>query len=147
MTRFPFIHAATPRPGVIGQRGFTLLELVVGLVVLGVALLALMSTIPLLAGSGGIHDANQLAREGRSCAELLIALESADELDLADTDSDDPSQWAGTPYSDDDGVLIKLCGTDSNLDVSHDEDEDGDGMYTLTIGYGASSPLVLMLPE
>lgn len=146
MTRFPFIHAATQRPGVIRQRGFTLLELVVGLVVLGVAMLALMSTIPLLAGSGSIHDANQLAREGRSCAEVLIALESSDELDLADTDSDDPSQWAGTP-SDYDGALIELCDTGSNLDVSHDGDEDGDGMYTLTIGYGASSPLVLMLPE
>ena len=145
MTRFPFIHAATPRPDATRQRGFTLLELVVGLVVLGVAMLALMSTIPLLAGSSSIHDANQLAREGRSCAELLIALESADELALADSEND-PGQWAETtpsPYKD---ALDELCGNDSNLDVSH-AGEDEDGMYTLTIRYGASSPLVLMLPE
>ena len=147
MTRFPFTRSATPRSGAPRQRGFTLLELVVGLVVLGVAMLALMSTIPLLAGSGGIHDANQLAREGRSCAELLIALESSDELEDLAASASEPSQWAGEPYNDDtlDGSLNKLCGANSNLTVVSAGPDSG--MYTVTIRYGASSPLVLMLPE
>lgn len=125
------------------ERGFTLIELVVGLVILGVALLAMMSTIPLLVGQGSLHDAGRLAREGRSCAELLIALESAGELDLSASE-DDPGQWAGAPYED---ALDELCGSGSNLTM--DRAGPDNGMYTLTIGTGggSSSSLVLMLPE
>ncbi|WP_345941476.1 type II secretion system protein [Halorhodospira halophila] len=55
------------------QRGLTLIEMIVTIVVLGIAMAALASFYPLLAQLPDAEEAERAARNAESCAELIIA--------------------------------------------------------------------------
>lgn len=120
------------------QGGLTLIELIVGMVILAVALTALMATIPVLSGSSSARDADALVRDGRSCAELLLALHSAGDLEL--TDSDNPVNWSSDNEAQ--NALESLCGADG-LNISSNT---ANSAYDITITRGNVSPLLLRLP-
>lgn len=65
------------------SRGTTLIELLVGLVIIAVALAALATTLPLLTSLVATEDAEVFAREGRGCGEVLLAVHDAGGLDLS----------------------------------------------------------------
>ena len=122
------------------QGGLTLIELIVGRVIIAVALTALMATIPILSGSSSARDADVLAREGRNCAELLLALHTTGDLNLSvDTT---PSAWASGDAST---ALEELCGDGDNRLTSVEATNEDSDIFKITISRGNISPLELFL--
>jgi len=79
------------------QRGATLIELTVALVVFAVAVAALASALPLSLFSDA-WDRNEFVWQARSCAEEIIALEAkSTDFDIGSACPDgavsDPDQW------------------------------------------------------
>ena len=125
------------------QRGLTLIEMIVTIVVLGIAMAALASFYPLLAQLPDAEEAERAARNAESCAELIIAASRH-----YDSDEDrflfQPSQIqvGGElgPANGDNGIYIgedlwdRFCSGNSLIEVSASEHE-----YKLIIEIGYDS--------
>lgn len=140
------------------ERGFTLIELIVGMVIMAVGILALATTIPLLTRAGGTDDAERHIREARSCAEVLIALEERGGLRIEAGDCEQenaaPGNWAATNEDEEEvyegagAALERFCGV--NLSVGCEEDDvAGTLAYRISIGDSAGrfNPIRLLLPR
>lgn len=101
------------KPSVVGA---SLVGVLVGLVVLGVAMLALTASIVLMNAATQSTDAERFAAEGRACGELLLALRHEDP-DAFQPGQDcpggvvaDPAQWWGGENGENESdALTDLC--------------------------------------
>lgn len=128
------------------QRGLTLIEMIVTIVVLGIAMAALASFYPLLAQLPDAEEAERAARNAESCAELIIAASR----DHYDEDQNiflfQPSeiQVGGElgPANGDNGIYIgedlwdRFCSGNSLIEVSASENG---GKLIIEIGYDSDS--------
>ncbi|WP_018938948.1 MULTISPECIES: prepilin-type N-terminal cleavage/methylation domain-containing protein [unclassified Thioalkalivibrio] len=114
---------ATPTvPPGIGSRGTTLIELLIGLVIIAVALAALATTLPLLTSLAATEDAEEFARDGRGCGEVLLAIFDADSLDLSGCPASgvDPANWADedAPKTAEAAALLNAACGHATLELS-----------------------------
>lgn len=106
-------------------RGLTLIELVVALVIIGVAMAGLAGTFALLTGVAGTEDAEEYAREARGCGEALLAVHQGPGLQLHTQcgESDSPATWAEGDAGE---ALGEICGG-ASLQVRCTVDPDAEG--------------------
>ncbi|WP_338018548.1 type II secretion system protein [Halorhodospira sp. M38] len=130
------------------QRGLTLIEMIVTIVVLGIAMAALASFYPLLAQLPDAEEAERAARNAESCAELIIAASR----DYYDEDQKiflfQPSKIQvggelGPANGNDNGIYIgedlwdRFCSGNSLVEVS--ASEHGKNKLIIEIGYDSDS--------
>ncbi|ABM61112.1 type II secretion system protein [Halorhodospira halophila] len=155
------LHLNTARPGGrhgsgfrrntrSAQRGLTLIEMIVTIVVLGIAMAALASFYPFFATLPDAERVEKAARNAESCAELIIAASRTDDEDenavfdphrIKDNTENGEDLTAESP-----GIGIaadlwnRFCGaadeeTDSLVRVSRVEEDDAAAVLVIRIGY------------
>lgn len=76
------------------QCGVTLIELIIGIVLIGLAITILGQTLPFAGEQAVMTDQGRLTRQARNCGETLIALNEDSQLDFSDAEGNPPATWA-----------------------------------------------------
>lgn len=115
------------RAALAGQRGVSLLELVIGIVIAALALATLAVIIPVVVDQTEDMATASKTQAARSCAETLMALKSDGSLELDDCDASGPQGWVDPDQSDALQAMSTVCDTSeviaqcSTVPVSEEE--------------------------
>ncbi|MGM0553509.1 MAG: prepilin-type N-terminal cleavage/methylation domain-containing protein [Pseudomonadota bacterium] len=131
--------------------GTTLIELLVGLVIIAVAMAALAATLPLLTSLVATEDAEEFARGGRGCGEVLLAVFDAGALDLSGCPASNvtPGIWSDLDASNSteaENALNAACGQ-ATLELSCTAGAGDYHEIEIHRAGGGMTPLVLQLPR
>lgn len=131
--------------------GTTLIELLVGLVIIAVAMAALATTLPLLTSLAATEDAEEFARDGRGCGEVLLAVFDAGALAVNGCPASNvtPGAWSDPDAANSTeaaNALNAACGR-ATLELSCTAGGSDYHEIEIRRAGGGMTPLVLQLPR